>query len=110
MKLGEFIEKFIEPNCLIRLVYKEKSVHKIVLDDWNDVSMEWEVLKGKGKNRHYVNNEVIGVTCISCSGHYSEAINITIEKLENQPLIDEVVEECVVGYKSNKIINHENSI
>jgi len=90
MKLGEFIEKFIEQNSLIRLVYKEKTGHKIVLNDWNDVSMEHEILKGTGKNRHFINNEVIGITDIVVNGHYSEAINIVIEKLENQPYVDEI--------------------
>lgn len=93
MKLGEFIKKCIEPNCLIRLVYKNKSGHKLVLDDWNDVSMEWQVLKAKGKNRHYIDNEVLGVTSIlMTSGSYTEAINIVIEELENQPYIDEIEE------------------
>ena len=94
MKLREFIEKCIEPNCLIRLVYKNKGGHKIVLDDWNDVSMEWEILKGKGKNRHYINNEVLGVTSILIrGGSYTEAINIVIEEMEIQPFIVELVEE-----------------
>jgi hypothetical protein len=69
-----------------------------VLGDWNDVSMDHEILKGKGKNRHYINNEVLGLAGIyfqsySCS--YPEAINIVIEELEDQPMIDEVVEEYV---------------
>lgn len=95
MKLGEFIKEFIEPNSLIRLVYKEKSGYRIVLDTWDDVSMEWEVLKGKGKNRHYVNNEVVGIVCVGTTGHYSEAINIVIEELGNQPFIEEVEEEAI---------------
>lgn len=93
MKLGEFIEKHIESNCLIRLVYKNTGGYKLVLNDWNDVSMEWKILKAKGKNRHYINNEVIGVTCIGTGGHYPEAINIVIEELDNQPLIKELEEE-----------------
>ena len=93
MKLGKFIEEFIEPNSLIRLVYKEVGGHKIVLNDWNDVSMEWQILKGKGKNRHYIDNEVIGIASILVDGHYSEAINICIEKLENQPFVEETIEE-----------------
>ncbi|MFN9978431.1 MAG: hypothetical protein ACK53Y_00885, partial [bacterium] len=67
------------------------------MDDWNDVSMDHEIVNGKGKNRHYINNEVLGMTTIlfhSGSGiHYPEALNIVIEKLENQPFIEEVVEE-----------------
>jgi hypothetical protein len=93
MKLGEFIEKLVEPNSLIRLLYKTKGGHEVALNDWNDVSMEWEVLKAKGKNRHYIDNEVIGVVDILVRGsHYSEAINIVIEKLENQPQVKENVE------------------
>lgn len=94
MKLGEFIEKFSHNN-LIRLHYKEKGGNRLVLEDWNDVSMDWEVNKQKGKFRHYVNNEVLGLASIyfspgNGSNHYPEAINIVIEELENQPMIDEV--------------------
>jgi hypothetical protein len=96
MKLGEFIEKFSHNN-LIRLHYKEKGGNRLVLEDWNDVSMDWEVNKQKGKFRHYVNNEVLGLASIyfqpGMNHRYPEAINIVIEELENQPLIDEVEEE-----------------
>lgn len=97
MKLGEFIKKFSHNN-LIRLHYKEKGGNRLVLEDWNDVSMDWEVNKQKGKFRHYVNNEVLGLASIyfspgNGSDHYPEAINIVIEELENQPMIDEVENE-----------------
>lgn len=96
MKLGEFIEKFSHNN-LIRLHYKEKGGNRLVLEDWNDVSMDWEVNKQKGKFRHYINNEVLGLASIyfqpGKGHHYTEAINIVIEELENQPMIDEVEEE-----------------
>jgi len=39
MKLGEFIEKFSHNN-VIRLVYKNKGGHEVVLEEWNDVSMD----------------------------------------------------------------------
>lgn len=94
MKLGEFIEKFSHNN-IIRLVYKDKGGHRIVLDNWDDVSMDWEVNKGKGKNRHYINNEVLGIVSIGGIKRYSEAINIVIEELENQPYINEVIEENI---------------
>lgn len=94
MKLGEFIKNFSHNN-LIRLVYKHKGGHKIVLNDWNDVSMDWEVNKGIGKNRHFINNEVIGIASIVTRGHYPEAINIIIERLENQPIIEEKKEENI---------------
>ena len=101
MKLGEFIEKFSHNN-LIRLHYKEKGGNRLVLEDWNDVSMDWEVNEQKGKFRHYVNNEVLGLASIyfppGMNHHYPEAINIVIEELENQPLIDEVEDE--INYES----------
>lgn len=93
MKLGEFIENFVNHNSLIRLIYKEKGNYRIVNQSWDDVSMEWEILKGKGKNRHYINNEVLGITDILVKGPYSEAINIVIEEIENQPYIDETIDE-----------------
>ena len=93
MKLGEFLEKFSHNN-LIRLHYKIKGGHQRVLESDNDVSMDWEVNKGKGKNRHYINNEVLGLVAILyMHGSYTEAINIVIEKLDNQPFVEEVVEE-----------------
>ena len=96
MKLGEFIEEFSHNN-LIRIHYKEKRGNRLVLEDWNDVSMDWEVNKQKGKFRHYINNEVLGLASIyfqpGKGHHYPEAINIVIEELENQPMIDEVEEE-----------------
>lgn len=95
MKLGEFIKKFVRPNSLIRLVYNDKTGggHKGVLDNWDEASMEWEILKGEGKNRHYINNQVIGITDIGGMGRNSEAINIVIEELYPQPMIEEVIEE-----------------
>lgn len=96
MKLGEFIKNFSHNN-LIRLHYKEKGGNRLVLEDWNDVSMDWEVNKTKGNFRHYVNNEVLGLASILLYGNkgqsYPEAINIVIEELENQPMIDEVEDD-----------------
>jgi hypothetical protein len=84
MKLGEFIEKFSHNN-VVRLVYKNKDGHEVVLNDWNDVSMDWEINKGIGIFRHYVDNEVLGLTTISfISGHgicHADALNIVIERL-----------------------------
>ena len=92
MKLGEFIKQFSHNN-VVRLVHKNPGGHKLVLEDWNDVSMDHEILNSKGKNRHYINNEVLGLAGIHfppASGcQYSEAINIVIEELENQPFIEE---------------------
>lgn len=104
MKLGEFIEKFSHNN-VIRLVYKSNDGgQELVLNHWNDVSMDWEVNKTRGKNRHYIDNEVLGLACISFGAgqgiHHSEALNIVIEKIENQTFIEELIEdksthECV---------------
>lgn len=94
MKLGEFIENFSHNN-LIRLHHKCKGVRKAVLPHWDDVSMDHEILKGKGKNRHYINNEVLGLIGIwfnDGSTHYPEAINIVIEDLgDEQPIRPETV-------------------
>ena len=95
MKLKEFIEKFSHNN-MIRLHYKIKGGHRCVLESFDDVSMDHEILNGKGKNRHYINNEVLGLTGIYFqSGYtrYPDAINIVIEELENQPMIEEVTDE-----------------
>ena len=112
MKLGEFIKQFSHNN-IVRLVYKNPGGHKLVLDDWNDVSMDHSIINGVGKNRHYINNEVLGLAGIcfpSGEGHhYPEAINIVIEELENQPFIEEKNEvesyyESVDDYDSAQYI------
>jgi len=95
MTLGEFIKNFSHNN-IVRLHYKIKGGNQCVLEDWNDVSMDHEILKGKGKNRHYINNEVLGLTTINFQpghNHYPEALNIVIEELENQPMIEETINE-----------------
>ena len=96
MKLGEFIKNFSHNN-VIRLLYKNKGGHEVVLNDWNDTSMDWEVNKQEGKFRHYVNNEVIGLVDISfqyASGiHHASAINIVIERLDNQPFLEDLYEK-----------------
>ena len=96
MKLGEFIEKFIRPNSLVRLIHiHEDGDHMTALSGgWNCVSMEWEILQGKGDNRHFINNEVIGIKDILVRHNpYIEAINIVIEKLDPQPQIEEVIDD-----------------
>jgi hypothetical protein len=94
MKLGKFIKKFSHNN-IIRLVYKSnEGGYETVLPTWDSVSMDWEVNKQQGKYRHYINNEVLGLASIYVCGDSSnpEAINIIIEKLENQPSIEEIIE------------------
>lgn len=92
MKLGEYIDAFSHNN-MIRLLYKNEHGYETVLDSWDDVSMDWEVNKAKGINRHYINNEVIGIIGISGIKKNSDAINIIIEKIDNQPFIEELIEE-----------------
>lgn len=96
MKLGEFIEKFSHNN-VIRLLYKNKGDHEVVLNDWNDVSMDWQVNKQKGKFRHFINNEVLGLTTVFFGAgqgiHHADALNIVIERLDNQPYLDEVTDD-----------------
>jgi hypothetical protein len=90
MKLGEFIQKFSHNN-MIRLWYKVDGGHEMVLNHLNDVSMDWMVNKQKGEYRHYINNEVLGLASIYIdnSTHYPEAINIVIERLDNQPFLED---------------------
>jgi hypothetical protein len=96
MTLGEFLKEYTHNN-IIRLVYKNTTGHEVVLNNWNDVSMDWEVLKGKGKFRHFIDNKVMGIANINFPSfakiQYPEAFNIVIEKLENQPIIEEVIDE-----------------
>jgi hypothetical protein len=90
MKLGKFIKKFSHNN-LIRLLYKSEGGHKTVLKSWSDVSMDWEVNKSQGKNRHYIDNEVLELSSILVvDSKYPEALNIVIEELTYQPIIKEI--------------------
>ena len=92
IKLGEFIKNFSHNN-LIRLVYKGEIGYETVANDWGDLSMDWEINKASGVFRHYVDNNVIGLVSIATGGNYPEAINIIIEKLENQPFVEEIKKE-----------------
>lgn len=96
MKLGKFIKNFSHNN-VIRLMYKNKGGYETVLNDWNDVSMDWEVNKQRGKFRHFIDNEVVGLTSV-CFGthrgvHHPDALNIVIERLENQSYLEEISKE-----------------
>ena len=88
MTLKEFIEEYIQHNSLVRVLYKNPGGHKIVLNDWDDVDMDWKIVKGEGKYAAYVNHKVLGVTSILVSGPYSEAINIVIEEIPLDELRD----------------------
>jgi len=91
MKLGEFIRHFSHNN-LIRLWYKHEGGYKAVLDHANDVGMDWAVNKQEGKYRHFINNEVLGLVGIEFSKEtkHHDAINIVIEKLDNQPQLEDL--------------------
>lgn len=101
MKLGEFIKQFSHNN-IIRLWYKNEGGYKAVLDHANDVSMDWEVNKQQGKFRHYINNEVIGLVGIEFSNEikHHDAINIVIEKLENQTHLEELTNKNISQHES----------
>lgn len=81
MILKEFIENYIEHNSLVRVLYKNPGGHKVVLNDWDDVAMDWEIIKGEGKYAPYINHEVLGIASILVRGPYSESINIVIEEI-----------------------------
>lgn len=97
MRLKKFIKEFSHNN-MIRLHYQTDDGYKCVLENFNEVSMDWEILKGKGPNRHFIDNEVMKILGIYVQGHYPDAINIVIEELTNQPFIEEFVEEST-GYE-----------
>lgn len=85
---------------------RENKATREMLERVNDASMDWQVNKQQGKNRHYINNEVLGLASISFQTskgmHYSEAINIVIERLDNQPIIEEVIKDDNCRCESNK--------
>lgn len=81
MILKDFIKEYVEHNSLVRVLYKNPGGHKLILDDWNDVAMDWEIVKGQGKYAPYVNHKVLGVASILVRGPYPESINIVIEEI-----------------------------
>jgi hypothetical protein len=87
MNLGEFINNFSHNN-LIRLHYRCKGGYICVLDNFNDVSMDWEVNSNKGPYVKYKDHEVLGLASILCDGQYPEAINIVIEEIPIDELRD----------------------
>ena len=92
MILKDFIEQYIEHNSLVRLVYKMGGGHKTVLNDWIDVSMEWEITKGSGKYASYINHEVIGIASVYIPGQYPEAINIVIKEIPRKVLREKKID------------------
>lgn len=81
MILKDFIKEYVEHNSLVRVLYKNPGGHKLILDDWNDVAMDWEIVKGQGKYAAYVNHKVLGIASIFVRGPYPESINIVIEEI-----------------------------
>ena len=98
MELKEFIEIFIKPNSIIRLVHEVPGGHSPVVPSWDDVSREWEILKGKGKHKSYLHNEVIHLATISTS-NFPDAINICIS-LNKKDLILERLEDTLLQIKT----------
>jgi hypothetical protein len=88
MTLKEFVKDYVEGNSLVRVLYKNPGGHKLVLDDWNDVAMDWEIVRGQGKYAAYINHKVIGIASISVRGPYSESINVVIEEIPLDELRD----------------------
>jgi hypothetical protein len=91
MKLGEFIDKFSHNN-LIRLHYKCKGGHICVLDDFDKVSMDWEVNENKGPYARYKDHQVLGLKSI-CGGYRPETINIVIEEIPLDQFRDKQLNE-----------------
>lgn len=107
MTLGDFLKQFSHNN-LIRLHYQIKGGCELILETWDDVSMDHEILKGKGKNRHYIGNNVLSLASIYVRhSHYPEAINIVIEKLDSQPQIKEFCEHPGIRHGSVIFIESE---
>ena len=99
MKVRDFVEINIEHNSLVRLVYKIPGGHKLVLNNWSDVDMEHQILKGRGKFSRFLDHEVIGITSILTPGNYPEAINIVIKEIPVEELRHERLGEigiCVI--------------
>ena len=97
MKLGEFIEAFSHNN-IIRLHYVnegEGGGNICVLENFDQVSMDWEVNQGKGKYAMYRNHEVIKLLSILTESKYPEAINILIERKPESEMRDDAIAEVL---------------
>lgn len=93
MKLSKFIDKFIDKNSLIRLLYEEGAGHTPILGkSWESVDMEWKVKK-EGRYYPYRNHKVLYITDILVGGNYPEAINIVIEKIPLGELRDKKIKD-----------------
>lgn len=80
MKLKEFIESFVCKNTLIRLWYEQKESSGYIMVG-NELAMEHELLKEKGRLSNFSENKIVGVKDILMTdGRYVEAVNIVIER------------------------------
>lgn len=78
MLLEYFINAFSHNNT-IRLLTKHEGGHKLVAENWDVVSMDWQVVQGEGAFADYAKHNVLGLATILVQGHYPEALNIVIE-------------------------------
>lgn len=95
MKLGEFIEAFSHNN-IIRLHYHnegEEGGYVCVLENFDQVSMDWQVNRGEGKYAAYKDHEVIKLLTIGTTSRHPEALNILIERKPLDELRDGKLEE-----------------
>ena len=80
MRLSKFIKKFVNRNALVRLVFPQKNGHMCVGESWDTVSPAWEILKGEGPFRDFLEFDVKEITDIIITEHlHKEAINIVIK-------------------------------
>lgn len=95
MILKDFIHEYVEHNSLVRVLYKHKGGHKLILDDWDDVDMDWEIVRGEGKYAPYINHKVLYISSILVRGPYSEAINIVIEEIPLDKLREDKINTLI---------------
>ena len=95
MTLKEFIKEYIEHNSLVRVLYKHKGGHKLVLNDWDEVDMDHQIIKGGGKYAPYINHKVLGIASILTGGPYPESINIVIEEIPLDKLRDNKIKSLL---------------
>lgn len=95
MTLKEFIKEYIEHNSLVRVLYKHKGGHKLVLNDWDEVDMDHQIIKGQGKYAPYINHNVLGIASILTGGPYPESINIVIEEIPLSELRDNKIKSLL---------------
>ena len=80
MILKEFLLNFVEPNSIVRLLYRNETGHVTVFEGWDVVYMDWQYVNNEDeKFLKFLFKNVIGVTDIACGSMYPEAINICIE-------------------------------